>query len=94
MSKKIYPVTAKWQGRAYVDRAKYEELYARSVADPEAFWAQEAKRIDWIKPFTKVKDTSFGPASVFIRWFEDGTTNATLNCIDRHLPRCKNRIAI
>ena len=94
MSKKIYPVTAKWQGRAYVDRAKYEELYARSVADPEAFWAQEAKRIDWIKPFTKVKDTSFGPASVFIRWFEDGTTNATLNCIDRHLPRFKDRIAI
>ncbi|MCL2453173.1 MAG: acetate--CoA ligase [Alphaproteobacteria bacterium] len=94
MSGKIYPVTSEWQARAYVDRAQYETLYAHSTANPKAFWMQEAERIDWIKPFTKVKDTSFGPASVWIRWFEDGTTNAALNCIDRHLPDLKDRTAI
>ena len=71
-----------------------EELYARSVADPESFWAEQAGRIDWIKPFTQVKNTSFGPAAVSIKWFEDGTTNVALNCIDRHLLRLKNRTAI
>src|SRR5208282_5834095 len=94
MSEKIYPVTPDWKQRAYIDDAKYRELYARSVADPESFWADEAGRIDWIKPFTRVKDTSFGPGSVSIKWFEDGTTNIAQNCIDRHLLRLKNHTAI
>src|SRR5208337_1897574 len=94
MSEKIHPVTPNWKQRAYIDEAKYLELYARSVADPESFWADEAGRIDWIKPFTRVKDTSFGPGSVSIRWFEDGTTNVAQNCIDRHLLRLKNHTAI
>jgi len=94
MSEKIYPVTPDWKQRAYIDDAKYRELYARSVSDPESFWADEAGRIDWIKPFTRVKDTSFGPGSVSIKWFEDGATNVAQNCIDRHLLRLKNHTAI
>ncbi|HUB64522.1 MAG TPA: acetate--CoA ligase [Methylocella sp.] len=92
MSETIYPVTADWQQRAFIDKAKYSQLYARSIAEPEAFWAEQAGRIDWIKPFTRVKNTSFGPVS--IKWFEDGTTNVSQNCIDRHLLRLKNRPAI
>jgi len=94
MSEKIHPVTPDWKQRAYIDDAKYRELYARSVSDPESFWADEAGRIDWIKPFTRVKDTSFGPGSVSIKWFEDGATNVAQNCIDRHLLRLKNHTAI
>jgi acetyl-CoA synthetase len=94
MSGKIYPVAPDWRQRAYIDNAKYLELYASSVADPESFWAGEAGRIDWIKPFTRVKNTSFGPGDVSIKWFEDGTTNVAQNCIDRHLLRLKNHTAI
>ena len=94
MSDKIYPVAPDWKQRAFIDNAKYLELYASSVADIEGFWAREAGRIDWIKPFTQVKNTSFGPGAVSIKWFEDGTTNITQNCIDRHLLRLKNRTAI
>ena len=69
-------------------------MYERSVADPNGFWAEQAKRIDWIKPFRKVKNTSFGPGNVSIKWFEDGTLNAAYNCIDRHLPDRANQTAI
>ncbi len=94
MSGKIYPIAPGWIKRAYIDNAKYQELYAWSVADPDSFWAEQARRIDWIKPFTRVKNTSFGPDSVSINWFEDGTVNAAQNCIDRHLPRLANHAAI
>src|SRR5262245_53602966 len=94
MSQKTYPVSSGCKERAHIDRSKYRELYAWSIADPESFWAQEARRIDWIKPFTRVKNTSFGPGSVSIKWFEDGTTNVAQNCIDRHLPRLANQTAI
>jgi acetyl-CoA synthetase len=94
MSGKTYPVAPDWRQRAYIDNAKYLELYAWSVADPESFWAEQARHIDWIKPFTRVKNTSFEPDSVSIKWFEDGTTNVAQNCIDRHLPRLANHTAI
>ncbi len=94
MSGKIYPVAPGWMKRAHIDNANYLELYAWSIADPDSFWAEQARRIDWIRPFTKVKNTSFGPDSVSIKWFEDGTINAAQNCIDRHLPRLANRTAI
>jgi acetyl-CoA synthetase len=94
MSGNVYPVAPGWMKRAYIDNAKYVELYARSVADPDSFWAEQARRIDWIKPFTSVKNTSFEPDSVSIKWFEDGTTNVAQNCIDRHLPRLANHTAI
>jgi len=71
--------------RAHVDRARYDAMYAASVTDAATFWAEQARRIDWIRPFSKVKDTSFALGNVSIRWFEDGTLNVAANCIDRHL---------
>lgn len=94
MSGKVYPVSPGWKHRAFIDAAQYEKLYAWSIEDPESFWAEQASCIDWIKPFIKVKNTSFGPGDVFIKWFEDGTTNVAYNCIDRHLPQLANRTAI
>lgn len=94
MSDKVYPVPAEWENRAFVNDAKYKELYAKSVSDPEGFWAEHGKRIDWIKPFTKVKHTSYDPHNVQIKWFEDGTTNVSLNCIDRHLAKRGDQVAI
>jgi len=94
MSEKIYDVPAGWRQRAYVDDAKYQDMYARSIKDPNGFWAEQAKRIDWIKPFSKVKNTSFDPHNVSIKWFEDGTLNACYNCVDRHLAKRGNQTAI
>jgi len=94
MSEKIYDVPAQWQNRAFADDARYNALYTRSIKDPNGFWAEEAKRIDWIKPFTKVKNISFDPHNVSIKWFEDGTLNATYNCIDRHLAKRGDQVAI
>src|SRR3954464_3509984 len=90
----IYGVPAGWARRAHADAAKYGSMYAQSVSTPAAFWAERGKRIDWIKPFTKVKNTSFEPGRVSIRWFEDGTTNVSMNCIDRHLAKRANQVAI
>jgi acetyl-CoA synthetase len=94
MSEKVYDVPPEWKKRAYIDEAKYQEMYARSVKDPNAFWAGEAKRIHWFKPFTKVKNASFGPSEVSIKWFEDGATNCAYNCIDRHLEKRGDQVAI
>ena len=91
---KLYDVPAEWKKRAYVDEAKYQEMYARSIKDPNGFWAEQAKRIDWIKPFTKVKNTSYDPHNVSIKWFEDGTLNACYNCVDRHLAKRGEQTAI
>jgi acetyl-CoA synthetase len=94
MGDKIYEVPAEWKSRAFIDDAKYQAMYARSIEDPNGFWAEEAKRIDWFKPFTKVKNTSFDTHRVSIKWFEDGTTNVAHNCIDRHLARRGDQVAI
>ncbi len=94
MSDKVYEVTPEWQKRAFIDHAKYKEMYAASVTDPNAFWAAQAKRVDWIKPFTKVKNTSYDPHNVSIKWFEDGTLNLAYNCIDRHLAKRGDQVAI
>ncbi|HET9175290.1 MAG TPA: acetate--CoA ligase [Pseudolabrys sp.] len=94
MSDKVYDVPAEWRKRAYIDEAKYKELYARSVNDPNGFWAEQAKRIDWIKPFSKVKNTSYDPNNVSIKWFEDGTLNVCYNCVDRHLAKRGDQTAI
>ncbi len=79
---------------AHVNAAKYREMYEASVADPEGFWAEHGKRIDWITPFTKVKNTSFEYPDVSIKWFEDGAMNVAANCIDRHLEERGNQTAI
>ena len=90
----IYGVPADWARRAHADAAKYGSMYASSASTPDAFWAEHGKRIDWIKPFTKVKNTSFEPGKVSIKWFEDGTTNVSMNCIDRHLAGRADQVAI
>jgi len=94
MSEKIYEVPPEWTKRAYVDDAKYREMYARSVRDPDGFWGEVGKCIHWFKPFSKVKHTSFDPHNVSIRWFEDGLTNVAYNCIDRHLETRADQVAI
>ncbi|HEY0146229.1 MAG TPA: acetyl-coenzyme A synthetase N-terminal domain-containing protein, partial [Methylovirgula sp.] len=91
----VYPVSAEWADRAFIDAKKYKELYQRSISDPDGFWRDEGqRRIHWIKPFTKVKNTSFGPGEVSIKWFEDGETNVAINCIDRHLKTRGDQVAI
>ncbi|MEQ8815583.1 acetate--CoA ligase, partial [Thalassobaculum sp.] len=79
---------------AHIDKAKYQEMYARSVSDPEGFWAEHGKRIDWIRPYSRVKDVSFDESDLHIRWFEDGTLNASANCLDRHLATRGDQTAI
>jgi acetyl-CoA synthetase len=78
----------------YVDESKYREMYTFSTSRPEEFWEYHGRRIDWIKPYTKVKNTSFDIGKVSIKWFEDGTTNVSMNCIDRHLATRADQIAI
>ena len=87
----LSPETAK---NVHIDANEYEELYANSIADPEAFWGEHGKRIDWIKPYTKVKDVSFAPGDVRINWYSDGTLNVSANCIDRHLETRGDQSAI
>ena len=94
MDKTIYPVPAATKERTLVTQAQYEEMYARSVNDNEGFWADQAQRVDWIKPFTKIKDVSYAKDDLHIRWFEDGTLNACYNCVDRHLADKADDVAI
>ena len=94
MSGKSYAVPAEWASRAWVDTAKYQEMYKRSITDPDGFWGEMGKRIDWIKPYTKVKNTSYAPENVSIKWYEDGTLNVCVNCVDRHLKKRADQVAI
>jgi acetyl-CoA synthetase len=94
MANEIYPVPDAVAKRAFIDEAKYEAMYKRSVDDNEGFWADEAKRVDWIRPFTKVKDVSFAKDDLHIRWFYDGSLNVCYNCIDRHLEEKGDDVAI
>jgi len=89
-----YPASDEFIANAHVNAAQYEEMYAASVADPDAFWGEHGKRIDWIKPFTKVKNTNFEFGKVDIKWFEDGTLNVAANCIDRHVATRGDQTAI
>lgn len=82
---RVFPVPAAWAANAWADSARYEAMYRRSVEDPEGFWREQGQRLDWIKPYTQVKDVSFASRDLRIRWFHDGTLNASSNCLDRHL---------
>ncbi len=93
MSDTLIPIKPEFAAKAYVDEAKYKAMYERSVKDPEGFWGEHGKRIDWIKPFTKVKDTSYA-GNVNIRWYWDGTLNVSANCLDRHLAKRGDQTAI
>ena len=94
MNDSIFKVTAENQKNALIDKAKYEKMYQESVSNPEAFWNEYGKRIDWIKPYSKVKNTSFTHDNVNIKWFEDGTLNVCANCVDRHLAKRADQPAI
>ncbi|MCE8023020.1 acetate--CoA ligase [Billgrantia aerodenitrificans] len=91
---KVYPVRDDIAANAWIDREKYQAMYQQSVDDPEGFWAEQAKRIDWFKAPTKIKHTTFDPHNVDIRWFEDGTLNASVSCLDRHLEKRGDQTAI
>ena len=94
MAETIHDIPPAWAKRAFVDEAKYKKMYEASIRDPDAFWGEQGKRIDWIKPYTKVKNTSFAPDNVSIKWYEDGTLNVAHNCVDRHLAKRGDQVAI
>ncbi|EJF92075.1 acetate--CoA ligase [Bartonella melophagi] len=93
MSDKIYSIPASIQKNTLIDNDTYLQWYQESIYDPEAFWAKHGQRIDWFKPYTKAKNTCFN-GNVSIQWYEDGVTNVAYNCIDRHLKKHGNQIAL
>jgi acetyl-CoA synthetase len=94
MAGKIYPVTAERARGAWIDAAAYKKMYAASIRDPEAFWREQAKRLDWIKPAKQIKDVSFDAQDFRVRWFADGRLNVAANCLDRHLAKRGAQTAI
>jgi acetyl-CoA synthetase len=94
MSETVHPVPRAWADTALIDRERYDAMYRRSLDDPGGFWRDEARRIDWIKPFTTVDQSSFHEADFGIRWFADGTLNLSANCLDRHLATRGDQVAI
>ena len=90
----IHPVPAEWAAKAYVDAAGYAEKYRQSIEQPEEFWREETARLDWIKPWTKLNQSSFNEADFGIEWFADGTLNVSANCLDRHLDKNGDVVAI
>ncbi|MGR3460175.1 MAG: AMP-binding protein, partial [Roseovarius sp.] len=94
MSDQTYAPSADFAANAHIDAAKYQEMYAASVGDPEAFWREHGQRIDWIRPYSRVKDVNYALGNVSIKWFEDGTLNVAANCIDRHLATRGDQTAI
>ncbi len=90
----ILKVSETWAKQAYVNKSQYEKKYKLSIKDNENFWAKEGKRINWIKPYTKIKDVKYSKDEVSIKWYYDGTLNASANCIDRHLEKKGNKNAI
>ena len=92
---KVYNVKPEFADSAWINNEKYLEMYQQSVVNPEGFWREQAnERIEWIKPFDKVRNVSFDDHNVDIRWFEDGTLNAAANCLDRHLETRGDQAAI
>ncbi|PAU89354.1 acetate--CoA ligase [Pseudomonas sp. WN033] len=90
----LHPVSPEFAAKALINEQRYQQMYQASVSDPEAFWAEQAKRIDWMKPFSKVKQTSFDDHNVDIKWFLDGHLNVSANCLDRHLETRGDQTAI
>ena len=93
-AKGVFAASEDFVAKAHVTPELYAQMYSASVADPEAFWDKEGQRIDWIKPYTRVKNTSFAPGNISIKWFEDGHLNVSANCIDRHMLTRANQTAI
>ena len=94
MSDKLFKVPAEWAKNSYINQSSYEAKYKNSIDNNEKFWAEEGKRIHWFKPYTKTKEVTYSTKKVSIKWFYDGTTNVSYNCIDRHLPKRAKQTAI
>ncbi len=94
MSDPLFPVPEEWKKRALMTADQYKAAYAHSLRDPDSYWGQQAARLDWAKPFTKVKNVSWDPDNLSIKWFEDGALNVAANCIDRHLAKRGDQTAI
>jgi acetyl-CoA synthetase len=94
MSQETYPVPEAWATRAWADNAKYLEMYDHSIKDPNGFWGEHGKRLDWMTPFTKVKNVSYDADDLHVKWYEDGVLNASANCLDRHLATRGDQVAI
>ena len=90
----VNPVSDEWAKTAHIDNDKYLEMYRQSVEDPDGFWGEHGKRVDWIKPYTTVKNTSYDYDNVSIKWYEDGTLNVCANCVDRHVATRGDQTAI
>ena len=93
-SVEIFEPSDEIKSRAHIKAADYETLYKRSIDDPEGFWGDMAKRLDWFKAPTKIKDVSYAQDDLHIKWYEDGVLNACYNCVDRHLPARENQTAL
>ena len=91
---KIFKVTKNWTNKAFVNSEKYKKLYDESIKNNEKFWEKEGLKLTWFKPFTKIKDVKYSSKEVSIKWYYDGTLNASVNCIDRHAKNNPNKIAI
>ncbi|MEN8682768.1 acetyl-coenzyme A synthetase N-terminal domain-containing protein, partial [Marivita sp.] len=94
MTDTTYPPSKEMVENAHIDASRYEEMYARSVSDPDGFWAEQAQRLDWMKTPTQVKDVDFSLGQFKINWFGDGTLNVAANCVDRHLATRGDQTAI
>ena len=94
MPQAIYPPSSDFVSSALINYSEYEKMYKKSISDPEKFWAEQGQKLEWVKPFTKVKNVSFSHDDVSIKWYEDGTLNVATNCIDRHLKKRATQTAI
>ena len=94
MEQHVYPPSKEIVDNALIKEDQYKAMYAESIADPEAFWGEQGKRLDWITPYTKVKNTTFEYPDVSVKWFEDGVLNVSANCVDRHLEDRADQVAI
>lgn len=94
MSNELHPVSTELAKRAHIDNDKYQQMYAQSVDDPESFWREQGKRLNWMTPYTTVKNTTYAYPDVSIKWYEDGILNVSANCIDRHLEKRGDQVAI
>ncbi|MEP3889820.1 MAG: acetate--CoA ligase [Hellea sp.] len=91
---KTYPVPAAFAAKANLTPEKYKQMYAASIADPEAFWGEQGRRLDWMQDYTTVKDVSWDRSDLHVKWYSDGVLNVTENCIDRHLETRGDKAAI
>ncbi len=94
MSDQIYPPSAEFVANAKINKSDYDNMYAESINNVDSFWSEHGKRLDWIKPYSKIKDVDYSYPNVSIKWFEDGQLNVSANCIDRHLEKRGEQTAI